>query len=171
MLTAIASEAEAGRVVHSASARHWRIVNRSRTNAVGEPVGYALMPGETVAMMAGEDASVAKRAAFARKQLWVTQYAPDEQYAAGPYPSVSSGGDGIPAFIAGDRPLADEDVVLWYVVGVNHIVRPEDFPISSVHRCGFALKPWGFFDANPAHDVAPPEPRCDCAPGECTHGH
>ena len=171
VLTAIRSEAEAGRVVNSASARHWRIVNRSRTNAVGEPVGYALMPGETVAMMAGEDASVAKRAAFARKQLWVTQYAADEQYAAGPYPSGSSGGDGIPAFTAADRPLEQEDVVLWYVVGVNHIVRPEDFPISSVHRCGFALKPWGFFEANPALDVAPPEPHCDCAPEECTHGH
>jgi hypothetical protein len=43
--------------------------------------------------------------------------------------------------------------------------------MTSVHRCGFALRPWGFFDTNPAMDVAPPEPACDCAPGECTHDH
>ncbi|MBM3138886.1 MAG: primary-amine oxidase [Chloroflexi bacterium] len=170
-LTPIRSEAESARTVNAATGRHWRIVNPSRLNAVGEPVAYALLPGETVAMMAGEEAAVARRATFARRQLWVTQHAPDELYPAGTYPSMSKGGDGLPAFTAANRPLEDRDIVLWYVIGVNHIVRPEDFPITSVHRAGFALKPWGFFDANPALDVAPPAAACDCPPGECVHGH
>ena len=169
--TPVRSEAESGRSVHSPTARHWRITNPDRVNAVGAPVAYALFPGETVAMMAGDEAMVTKRATFATKQLWVTREAPDELYAAGDYPSQSIGGDGIPSFISAKRQLQREDVVLWYVVGTSHIVRPEDFPMTSVHRCGFALRPWGFFDSNPAMDVAPPETACDCAPGECTHGH
>ena len=58
--------------------------------------------------------------------------------------------------------------MLWYTVGVNHIVRPEDFPVSSVHKTGFAMRPWGFFDTNPALDVPPPVAACDCPPGECS---
>ncbi len=169
--TPVRSEVESGRSVHSPTARHWRIANQDRVNAVGEPTAYALLPGETVDMMAGEEAMVAKRATFATKQLWVTREAPDELYAAGDYPSQSTGGDGIPSFISAKRQLQREDVVLWYVVGTSHIVRPEDFPMTSVHRCGFALRPWGFFDTNPSMDVAPPEAACDCAPGECTHDH
>ena len=170
-LTPIRSESEAGRSVQSSSGRHWRIVNPGRTNAIGEPVGYTLHPGETVDMMAGEEAAVSKRAAFARKQLWVTRESPDELYAAGAYPSQSTGGDGMPTFTSGNRALENEDVVLWYVVGVNHLIRPEDFPISPIHACGFKLRPWGFFDTNPALDVAVPEEHCNCAEGECTHGH
>ena len=159
--TLIGSESQSARKVNSHAARHWRVVNPERLNAVGEPVAYAIFPGETCAMMAGEDSAVGRRASFARNQLWVTQFAPDELYAAGDYPAQSSGGDGLPAFTAQNRALEGEDVVLWYTVGVNHIVRPEDFPVSPVHNTGFALRPWGFFDANPALDVAPPEGHCD----------
>ena len=34
--------------------------------------------------------------------------------------------------------------------------RPEDWPILRVDTVSFWLKPVGFFDRNPAHDVAPP---------------
>ncbi len=170
-VTPIRSERESGRSVHSPTARHWRIANPSRTNAVGEPTAYALFPGETADMMAGPDSSVAKRAEFATKQLWVTREAPDELYAAGAYPSQTTGGDGIPAFIAAKRLLERQDIVLWYTVGTSHVVRPEDFPVSPVHRCGFALRPWGFFDANPALDVAPSPMACGHLPGACTCDH
>ena len=160
VLTPIESEADSGREAHSQSARHWRIASATKKNAVGEPTAYALYPGETCNLMAGEASSVFKRAEFAQKQLWVTQHSPDELYVAGPYPAQTTGGDGIPAFRANDRDLDGKDVVLWYTAGVNHIVRPEDFPVSPVHRVGFMLKPWGFFDANPALDVAPPDEHC-----------
>ena len=41
--------------------------------------------------------------------------------------------------------------------GMNHIVCPEDWPVAPVHRAGFKLKPWGFFDRNPALDVPMPD--------------
>ena len=49
------------------------------------------------------------------------------------------------------------DVVLWYVFGLHHITRIEDWPIMPVDTVSFWLKPFGFFDRNPSLDV-PPQP-------------
>ena len=46
-------------------------------------------------------------------------------------------------------------MVIWYTVGSHHVTRPEDWPVMPVERAGFMLKPVGFFDQNPALDVAP----------------
>lgn len=63
------------------------------------------------------------------------------------------------AWTAANRTLENQDVVLWYIVGVNHIVRPEDWPVLPCHRAGFMLRPWGFFDRSPALDVPRPLPQ------------
>ena len=126
------------------------------------------MPGQTVGMMADEQSAVGQRAQFARKQLHVTPYAAAELYPAGDYPNQSEPGQGIPAWMSADRALQDEDVVVWYTVGMNHLVCPEDWPVAPVHRAGFAMKPWGFFDRNPALDVPMPD---HCAHDEEAHDH
>lgn len=155
-LRLLAHESEAACEVNSAVGRHWRIANDRRRNPLGDPPAYVLMPGETVGMMAHEQSAVARRAAFARRQLHVTPYTDGEFYPAGDYPNQSEPGQGLPAWMSADRPLQDEDLVLWYTVGMNHIVPPEDWPVAPVHRAGFAMKPWGFFDRNPALDVPMP---------------
>lgn len=159
--TAIAGESESGRSVNSAAARHWRIANDSARNPLGQPPAYVLRPGTTVAMMADEDSVIGRRAVFARNPLWVTAYEPSERYPAGDYPAQSEPGQGMPQWVAANRPLEDADLVLWYTIGMNHIVRPEDWPVMPVQRAGFSLKPWGFFDRNPALDVPMPD--------HCTH--
>ena len=45
-------------------------------------------------------------------------------------------------------------MVLWYVFGIHHITRVEDWPIMPVDTVSFWLKPFGFFDQNPSIDVA-----------------
>ena len=117
--------------------------------------GYKLLPGENTLPFAHREASVAKRAGYMWKHLWVTPYRPDENYPAGDYPNQHPGGDGLPRWTAADRPVANEDIVVWYVMGSNHIPRLEDWPIMPVATIGFALKPSGFFDQNPALDVPP----------------
>ena len=46
--------------------------------------------------------------------------------------------------------------MLWYVFGIHHITRPEEWPIMAVDAVSFWLKPSGFFDRNPSLDAAPP---------------
>ena len=88
--------------------------------------------------------------------LWVTAHDDAERWPAGDYPT-QSGPDtvGSPAGSRLDAPLVGADVVLWYVFGIHHITRPEDWPIMPADTVSFWLKPFGFFDRNPALDLAP----------------
>jgi primary-amine oxidase len=151
--TVLASEAVAGRETDAARARYWRIESATETSALGASTGYALMPGANAPPMYSRDAMFAPRAGFTDHQLWVTAYDPEQRFAAGDYPYQNPGGDGLPAYVAGDRPLDGADVVVWYTFGAHHIVRPEDWPVMPVSTIGFMLKPSGFFDGNPALDL------------------
>jgi primary-amine oxidase len=154
--TRLDTELAARREVDPATSRAWKVVNAGSKNRLGQPVAYKLVPTmSTPTMLAAPDSSVGKRAGFARHNLWVTPYAPDERRAAGDYPNQHSGGDGLPRWTEADRPIADTDVVLWYTFGVTHFVRPEDWPVMPVEYTGFLLSPLGFFDRNPALDVPP----------------
>ncbi len=155
--TLLARESEAQRLVDPARSRTWKIVNPSRHNRVGQPVGYKLIPGSTPTLLASPDSSIGRRATFATKNLWVTPYSRDEMRAAGEYPNQHAGGGGLPEWTAVDRALDDTDVVVWYTFGVTHIPRPEDWPVMPVEYTGFTLVPFGFFDRNPSLDVAPQE--------------
>jgi primary-amine oxidase len=74
------------------------------------------------------------------------------------------GGAGLPEFVAQDRPIDGEDIVLWHTFGAVHFPRPEDWPVMPVENCGFTLRPVGFFDRNPTLDV-PTNHADHCAPG------
>jgi primary-amine oxidase len=160
--TVLARESEARRDTDARTSRTWRVVNPDVTNWVGRPVGYKLVPTmSTPTLLARPESSVGRRAGFARHNLWVTPYRPDERRAAGDHPNQHPGGAGLPEWTAADRDLVDVDVVLWYSFGVTHLPRPEDFPVMPVEYTGFLLTPFGFFDRNPALDV-PASP-----PGHC----
>jgi primary-amine oxidase len=137
-----------------------KIINENHRNHVGDPVGYKLMPGDNVCPMFQEDAPALKRAGFVNHHLWVTQYDPQERYAAGDYPYQHAGGAGLPEYVQQDRPLRNEDVVVWYTFGAHHVARPEDWPVMPVSDIGFHLKPSGFLDGNPALDVPAPKHHC-----------
>jgi len=83
----------------------------------------------------------------------VTRYRASERYAAGDYPNQSAGGDGLPRWVANDEPIENEDIVLWYTMGITHIPRPEEWPVMPVSHIGFKLVPAGFFTRNPSLDV------------------
>ena len=158
--TRLESELEARRDVDPASGRHWRFVNPGSVNGLGRPVAYKLVPGPTPTLLAQPGSSIGRRAGFARHNLWVTPYAPDERRAAGDYPNQHVGGDGLPDWTAADRPLVGTDLVAWHTFGVTHGPRPEDWPVMPVEYCGFHLMPVGFFDANPALDLPPSAEHC-----------
>jgi primary-amine oxidase len=156
--TRLDSEAGAQRVLDPAHSRAWKIVNPEVRNGLGQNVAYKLVPTmSTPTMLADRESPIGRRAAFARHNLWVTPYADDERRAAGEYPNQHAGGDGLPAWTARDRSLVGTDIVCWYTFGLTHFVRPEDWPVMPVEYTGFLLTPTGFFDRNPALDLAPPE--------------
>jgi primary-amine oxidase len=158
--TTFATELQAQRVIDPSASRTWLIENRAKTNIVGQPVAYKLQPGYAPTMLAGQESAIHDRATFATRNLWVTPFDPDEMHAAGEFPYQHPGGDGLPKWTAADRPIADTDVVVWHTFGATHISRPEDWPVMPVEMVGFTLKPYGFFDRNPALDIAPNEDHC-----------
>jgi primary-amine oxidase len=153
--TPFTKESDAQSVINPLAARYWKVANTGKKNGVGEPVAYKLMPGDNVLPFYQPDAYPIQRAQFTLKHLWVTRYDPAEMFAAGDYPNQHAGGAGLPEFVKSDSKLEDEDVVLWYTMGAHHPVRPEEWPVMPVKSIGFHLLPHGFFDGNPALDVAP----------------
>jgi primary-amine oxidase len=151
--TQLTTERAAQRQMNMASSRKWKIINPSAKNALGEPTGYILVPGENSLPYAAPTASVRKRAGFINAHLWATAYNQDERYAAGDYINQSAGGEGLPKWTAANRSIDNRDLVVWYTLGVTHIPRPEEWPVMTCHRAGFKLIPAGFFARNPALDV------------------
>lgn len=153
--TVLRSESEARRDADAGRSRTWRVLSATSRNRLGQPAAYELRPQSTPRLLASPESSVGRRAGFAAHHLWVTAYHPDERRAAGEYPNQSSGEDGLPRYSAADRSLLGADVVLWHTFGVTHLPRPEDWPVMPVAYAGFHLLPVGFFDADPALDLAP----------------
>jgi primary-amine oxidase len=159
-VTRLTRESQAGRRADGARGRTWRIISTERSNRFGRPTGYTLYPESAPVLLADPASPLAKRAGFATNHLWVTRYDPDQRWPAGDFVNQNPGGAGLPAFIAGDRDIDGADIVVWHTFGPTHVPRPEDWPVMPVARCGFTLKPTGFFDRNPTLDVPPPPPHC-----------
>ncbi len=155
--TLLATESEAQRMIEPRTSRYWKIINPNLHNALGRPVAYKLTPAGNAFPFFHEGSPQWQRGGFARKHLWVTAFDPSERHAAGNYPNQQSGGDGLPIYIQQNRSLEASDIVVWYTFASNHVVRPEDWPVMPVETVGFSLKPNGFFDGNPALDVAVPD--------------
>jgi len=153
-------EKESQRVIDPFSGRYWKIVNERVKNHMDHPVGYKLIPGHTTFPLALPESTIGKKAGFMYKHLWVTKNSDSEKYPAGDYPFQHPGGAGLPEWTKANRNIENEDVVLWYVFGTNHIPRTEDWPVMPVEKTGFHLKPSGFFARSPGIDVAPSKPSC-----------
>jgi primary-amine oxidase len=153
--TPLRHEIEARRNLNMQTARTWRIVNTAVKNTLGYNSSYVLLPAGNAVPYVAATSRVRKRAGFLDYHLWVTRYDPFEMNAAGAYPNQSPGGDGLPKWTADNTLIENEDLVVWYTLGVTHVPRPEEWPVMSVSHTGFKLIPAGFFDRNPALDVPP----------------
>ncbi len=171
----IKSEKSAARLLDLGKSRYWKIINPNKKNHVGQPVGFKILGNVNCLPFADPESVIGKRAGFMYRHLWVTKNSQAERYPAGEYPYQHEGGDGLPRWSKADRSLENQDVVMWYVFGLNHIPRLEDWPVMPVERLGFMLKPVGFFKRSPAMDVAPSMATCLRCNGDqtqpCTCNH
>jgi primary-amine oxidase len=159
-VTRLTRESQAGRRADGSRGRTWRIISTERANRFGRPTSYTLYPEPAPVLLAAPDSPLAARAGFAANHLWVTRYDAEQRWPAGDFVNQNPGGAGLPAFVAGDHDIDGEDIVVWHTFGPTHVPRPEDWPVMPVARCGFVLKPTGFFDRNPTLDVPPPAAHC-----------
>ncbi len=157
-ITRLAKESEAARLAAGNLGRTWRISSTESRNALGKPVAYTLHPEGLPPLLADDASSIARRAAFTRKHLWVTAYDENERFPSGEYVNRNDGTTGIDTWVRADRPLDGADLVVWHTFGLTHYPRTEDWPIMPVDHTGFVLKPTGFFDRNPALDTPAPQP-------------
>jgi primary-amine oxidase len=131
----------------------WRIINPNLTNRLGQHPGYELRMDHTVTSILAPEDHPQQRAAFSASTLWITAYDPKELYAAGMYPNQSRGGDGLPAYVAQHRAVANADIVVWYTMGFHHLPWPEDWPILPTMWHSVSLVPCGFFSYNPDFEI------------------
>lgn len=151
--TPITSEAHAARDFDWSTQRAWKVVNPNKTNKYGTNVSYKLVPGACFPPMMDPSTVQYLRAPVIGHTLWVTKNSAEERWPAGKYPAQSEIDTGMTEWIKDDAPLVNTDVVLWYVFGIHHITRMEEWPIMSVDTVSFWLKPSGFFDRNPSIDA------------------
>ena len=145
------SEAKQKKMMNSPAL--WRFISGSRTNHVGYPTSYQLMPGMTALTKLSEDDYPRRRAGYIDNHLWVTPHDSDELFAAGEFPTLSVPGMGLPEWTSENRSIENRDIVAWYTMAMHHVVRAEDWPVMPVLWHSFELRPFDFFDRNPALDL------------------
>lgn len=153
--TPIRSESEAARDFDWARQRSWKVVNPNRVNAFGAHPAYKLVPSASIPPLMDPATPQFPRAPVIGHTVWVTRHHDEERWPCGAYPTQSTTDDGMTQWIADDESLENTDVVLWYVFGIHHVTRVEDWPVMPADTIAFWLKPFGFFDRNPSLDVAP----------------
>jgi primary-amine oxidase len=151
--TALRTESEGMQDYDWAVQRSWKVINPDVRNGLAGPVGYTLVPGDCFPAMLAADSPILRRAQVLAHTLWVTPFDEEERWPCGEFVVQSRDDRGLPVWTAQNRSIQDTDVVLWYVFGIHHITRPEDWPVMPVDTVSFWLKPVGFFDRNPALDV------------------
>ena len=133
----------------------------SKTNKVGNPVSYQLIPyaGGTHPVAKGANFApsewIYNRLNFMDKQIWVTRYNAEEQFPEGKYPNRSSKDTGLGQFSADDQAIVNTDNVVWLTTGTTHVARAEEWPIMPTEWVNVLLKPWNFFNETPTLGLMP----------------
>jgi primary-amine oxidase len=153
--TPLRTEAEGKQDYDWATQRGWKVVNDNAVNALGIPAGYKLVPSASFPPLLDPASPAFQRALVIGHTLWVTPYHEGERWPCGDFPVQAAEDTGLPAWTRADRLIENTDVVLWYVFGIHHVTRPEDWPVMPADIVSFWLKPFGFFDRNPALNVPP----------------
>ena len=150
---AIAATEKAAQVDAHGTPSKLHVVNEQRTNRVGNPVSYEVLAPNHAQLLLDPEDWPAKRARFLQHDVWVTPYQPDERYAGGQYIFGGRADDGLAVWAAKDRPIRNQDIVVWVNIGMHHLTRAEDLPVMPMVWHSFRLRPHNFFDRNPAIDL------------------
>jgi primary-amine oxidase len=131
----------------------WRVVHPSGGGPSGYPASFHVKPGHTAMSLLDPDDNPQLRAGFSAYSLWVTRQDDKEKIASGKYPTGGRRADGLPLWSEANRSIEGTDIVVWYTMGMHHVVRAEDWPVMPVVWHELELRPFDFFARNPALDL------------------
>ncbi len=141
---------------HTATAGEtWRIANQNEKTGLKFNPSYWIDTHHQATSILDATDPPQHRAGFSAQTLWVSKYRPDQKWAAGLYPNLSTKDEGVPVFISKAEPITNDDLVLWYTMGFRHAPRPEDFPILPTFWHEVTLRPAFFFDMDPSMTFNP----------------
>ncbi|KAF9874370.1 primary-amine oxidase [Colletotrichum karsti] len=160
--TPLRTSQEGAAVYCHETSRAWDIINPSIMNpSAKKPVGYKIINPNCPALLAKPGSMVYKRAAFARKSLWVLPYKDYELFPAGDYVCQSTGQEAHPHnqtildWVGRNESIENTDIVCYIQFGLTHFPRTEDFPIMPAEPVSVMLRASNFFQKNPGLWVPP----------------
>lgn len=142
--------------------RFWKFTSEAKKNYMGKNTAYKLEPSGAISTFHDQSGPSGQRMGFIFNQMWITPFDKKERYPAGDFVNGSDADEGLPAFVKNNRSIKNKDLVCWHVFGLHHLPRLEDYPVQPVVKTGFKLMPSGFFDKNPAIDIAAEKNASSC---------
>jgi primary-amine oxidase len=133
------------------------VVNTDAPNTFGEPRGYRIMPGRGGGMhlTIQNSSNLLNAQNFATHQLYVTQRKDTEPRAAHALNDYDVANPIIDfaAFFDGDG-LQQEDVVLWFNIGMHHVPHTGDLPntVFSTAQGSMLIMPHNYLMHDPSRD-------------------
>ncbi|SPN99609.1 uncharacterized protein DNG_02461 [Cephalotrichum gorgonifer] len=126
------------------------IVNENERNAWGEKRGYRIIPGKSNVHLSAKNSPFSLRQMpFAKSHLAVTVQHDNEPYANSVQNSElpSTPQHDFLKFFDGES-VEDEDIVLWFNLGMHHFTRSEDVPVTLFTDAvsSIMFSPQNFFD-------------------------
>lgn len=126
------------------------VVNKNQTNKWGEPRGYRILPGRSNTHLTTTHSPFSLRnAEFAKSHLAVTRQHDTEPF-ANSVQNVNLPQAPQQDFAAffNDESLEQEDLVVWFNLGMHHFTRAEDVPVTLFTEAvsSIVFAPHNFFD-------------------------
>jgi primary-amine oxidase len=133
------------------------VVNTDKPNAFGEPRGYRIQPGRGGGMhlTIKNSSNLLNAQNFATHQLYVTQHKDSEPHASHALNNydVTDPVIDFAAFFNGEG-LHQEDVVLWFNLGMHHVPHTGDLPntVFSTAQGSMLIMPHNYLLHDPSRD-------------------